>query len=192
MKRTMATAVFAACALAGSMQTAFADDTQIASGVAVNSIDLANYAASAALQNAGTPDVTCGTPEVAAGPVTPAVSYVVGEVYGEDVAAASGQCLSLQGHSYNGTITVSVQYQPFAGASFVDIPGCQGSSTGPSINGVLVLASPVVPCQYRLGSAYAGKPHRGYALLTNTEVSSAKYEGASPTPWPGSLAATSI
>jgi ABC-type amino acid transport substrate-binding protein len=168
-----------------SSGVAHADVTQLASGVLVNSLDIASYALQATVNNTD-PDITCSAPTVAAGPVTPAIAYGIGEVYGNDVAVAHADCLSLQGHSYLATLVATLQYQPAPGAPFADIPGCLASTSANSFDGEVSLTTPPATCQYDVRSVYYDKPHRGHAVLTTTE-SPATYEGASPTVWNGGL-----
>jgi hypothetical protein len=172
---------------------AHADMTQLIDASRINSLDIASYTTGILWTNSSSPDVTCGVPTVVAGPATIAMRAVVGEVYGTDVAIAHDDCVSLQGHVYSATLTLWLQYQPVAGASFVAIPGCSsGSVTGGSVSGVVSLTTPVTTCSYDIRSPAYNKPHRAYAVLTNTEVPGATYPGASPVVWPGGLNTAAI
>jgi hypothetical protein len=186
LRRSCWPAVVAALAVAAA--PAHADPTQLADASRVNSLDLAGYAAQDAGNNAD-PDITCGVPTVVGAPVTVATRTPVGETYGIDAAVAHADCLSLQGHSFSATLTLWLQYQPTAGAAFVNVPGClPGSVTGGSTNGVLAVTTPAVTCTYDVRSAAYDKPHRAYAVLTNTELPTATYPGASAVTWYGGVA----
>jgi hypothetical protein len=165
---------------------AHADVTQLADANRVDAADLAAYTAQAAT-NDTSPDITCGVPTVVGEPVLPATKAVVGELYGVDAAVAHADCLSLQGHAFSATLTVWLQYQPTAGAAFANIAGCAPASvTVGATDGVASLTTPPATCTYDVRSAAYDKPHRAYAVLTNTELPTATYQGASA-PWYGGI-----
>ena len=176
-----------AVATAGTPASATLDPAALALAQAQTDVDLSLAVADAATTNASNPDVTCANPVPVGAPATVPFDYVVGETYGFDAVDATGYCVSLQGRDYWGTLSVFVQYQAAPNSAFSNIPGCTSSSSGPANGGVLNLVAPPVTCKYELGQAWTGKPHRAYAILTNSQVPTATYEAPSPYVWQGGI-----
>lgn len=163
--------------------------SQMESATRINLDDIrrASIQASAPAAN----DVTCLNPVTVGAPATVPVRFLVGELYGTDVAQADAHCMSYQGTSYGATLTVTVEYQPYYGAAYQPIPGCTASTYAPASLGVLVMTSPAVTCVYKVDSPYAGRPHRAHSTLVTTVNPYTTYHGYSAAPWLDTTVATS-
>jgi hypothetical protein len=168
--------------------TADADVTQLGDAIRINAVDIAGYTAKVVATNLAAPDTTCPSPVVVGVPVTPAARNGYGEVYGNDAVVAHGDCVSATGRSYLVTITIWLQYQPASGAAFVDLRDCgPKTQSESSVNGVAAVTSPVLQCGYTVDSPAYGKPHRAYAVLTNSDNPNGLYENAGPIVWTGGV-----
>lgn len=147
------------------------DDYAIA--VADTAVLNAQSVAQVALYNAEDPDITCDNPVVAGAAVTPATNFVVGNIYGNDVATGTGHCASFQ-EPFNATLVVIVEYMDGRGGwneLHRSLP-----MTMPSIHGVSTPTVAPFLTTYESTHPAAGRPHRVRGELTNT-VNGRMYPG---------------
>jgi hypothetical protein len=161
---TTATAVGIACST-GASASPVDDD---ANAITENAIDIANATIAMGLENASSPDISCGNATAEGSLVTLATAaHPVGTVDGNDVGNGTGQCISLQRTPFTAKLVTQIEYKPTGSTRFTLIPGCQAVTFLPATSGVSTPVIPEVTCNYAATSAYAGRAHRVHSILTN-------------------------
>lgn len=178
-RATVVAAVLLPLLALGPSAGAAVQPSELALAVAETNVAIGDAAVEVALINTKNPNVTCGFPTVHGATVTPGRDLYVATVHGVDAGAGQGDCVSRTVMTYTGTLVLTVEYRTLAG-SWEPIPGCKGSGTMTSVNGVLVVPATVL-CRYEGDDPASGRPHRISAVFMNS-LSSDEYPGYSE-PW---------
>lgn len=164
-RRLCAAVAAVAAAVAMTPVAAHADVTDVTAAELTNSLDQADAATVSATAD---PNITCDV-KAAGRDVVQHTNYVVGEVYGQDLGSATGECASLDtARLYTSRLEVQIEYFTSTGLAsgyWLPVPGCSGTSYGDSVQGVAVPPPPLVFCGYSSTSGYLNRYHRAHATL---------------------------
>lgn len=175
--RAATTAACAASLLVTTAPGVSAGATDLVLAIAETEAAIALSVADAARANVEHPDVTCANPLTAGVVVVPPVHVPrTVSVHGQDLATGEGHCASLQGRSYTVTLRVVVQWRDSTGSW--NALGPEGHESASSTAGVAVVVVRPFLTGYDPAGEAAGKPHRVYAVLTNS-LTGVPYEGYS-------------
>lgn len=154
------TATFATPAHAGAEDLLAASLTHT---IDVESAALENFA-----QVQGDPNTTCQVTTTGTA-VVQRTNALVGEIYGQDMGTAVGECFSFDTSRYSATVVVHVEAfyaSGLVGGTWVTV--CSASSSAPSIAGFAQPVPPVALCSYAGMNPHLNRYHRAHGILTNT------------------------
>lgn len=176
--RTVAVTAAALCVTAVTTTSAHADVIDIGGATLTHSFDVSDAALANLAQSSVDPNTTCQITTTGTALVQ-RTNALVGEVYGQDMGTAVGECFSFNPASYSATVTVHVEaFYPnsLTGGEWRVV--CSDSKSASSVAGIVQPLPPVALCTYAGMNPHLNRYHRAHGILTNTRGQ--KFESYSP------------
>lgn len=165
LKRTFAAGAIAVAATLLAPSHAYAAAADITAAQLTNTLDQA-----VAFSAATDPNVTCDV-EAGGRDLVQRTNYVVGEVYAQDFAEATAECVSLDtARRYSVQLRVTIEYFTATGLTtgYWSATPCSAATSASSSSGVAVPLPALATCSYPGTSGYLNRYHRAHAVLTTS------------------------